>query len=101
MDVDYFHKHDITEKDPWDSNQAIPYLLFFKNQKDFFKKFDQKLMIWRKERLSCILYPASGGFENKSLIPNFLIPAFQALEVLLTPVRPIMAFRCYIVLEKR
>jgi SAM-dependent methyltransferase len=42
----------------------------------------------------------NGGFENKALIPNFLIPLFKALEVLLNPFRFLMAFRCYIVVEK-
>ncbi len=34
FDVDYFSKNDLQEKDPWDSNQAIPYLIFFKNEKN-------------------------------------------------------------------
>ena len=50
--------------------------------------------------MSCILYPASGGFENKAMIPDILIPLFKLLEILLTPFRRLLAFRCYIVLEK-
>ena len=102
FDVDYFAKNDeIAQKDPWDSNQAIPYLLFFKQYETFQNQFGGKFNVLKRERLSTILYPASGGFENKAMIPDALIPAFQLLEKLLTPLRPLLAFRCYVVLEKK
>jgi len=102
FETDYFSQKPNEEpKDPWDSNQAIPYLIFFKHFKKFNSVFGKDFKVIKKEKLSCILYPASGGFENKSMIPDFLIPAFQGLETLLTPLRPVMAFRCYIVLEKK
>lgn len=102
FDVDYFAKNgEIVQKDPWDSNQAIPYLLFFKQYETFQNQFGKKFAALKRERLSMILYPASGGFENKSMIPDALIPAFQLLEKLLTPLRPLLAFRCYVVLEKQ
>ena len=50
--------------------------------------------------MSCILYPGSGGFENKAMIPEALVPFFKLLEILLVPLRRLLAFRCYIVLEK-
>lgn len=100
MDVDYFSKDDLQNKDPWDSNQAIPYLIFFKNINKFNKEFGNKFKVVKREKLSCILYPASGGFENKALIPDFLIPVFKGIENILTPLRPLLAFRCYIVIEK-
>jgi SAM-dependent methyltransferase len=100
FNVDYFKKKGIEGKDPWDSNQAIAYLLFFKNKLKFQKLFGAKLRIVKKERMSCVLYPASGGFENKALIPDYLIPAFKFLEFILIPLRRLLAFRCYIVLEK-
>lgn len=100
MDVDYFKEKNIEKKDPWDSNQAISYLLFFKHKKKFNKMFKSDFKILKKHKMSCILYPASGGFENKAMIPDFLIPVFKFLEILLMPFRWLMAFRCYIVLEK-
>ncbi|MCY7349518.1 MAG: methyltransferase domain-containing protein [Cytophagaceae bacterium] len=103
FDVDYFLKANdgLAQKDPWDSNQAIAYLLFFKHLRIFQQRFDQQFTILKRQRLSCILYPASGGFENKSAIPDALIPVFQGVETLLTPLRPLLAFRCYVVLEKK
>ncbi len=87
-------------KDPWDSNQAIPYLLFFKHLKNFNELFGGKFRIVKKEKFSFILYPASGGFENKQMIPDFMSGLFKVIEKTLTPLRDFLAFRCYIVLEK-
>ncbi|MEO8209842.1 MAG: class I SAM-dependent methyltransferase [bacterium] len=100
FNIDYFSKADIQDKDPWDSNQAIPYLIFFKNEYKFEKDFGNKFMVIKKEKLSFILYPASGGFENKAMIPDQLITPFKGLEVLLSPFKSILAFRCFIVLQK-
>ncbi len=103
FDVDYFKKGDSIEtKDPWDSNQAISYILFFKNRKkflDYFKNIGIDFKFVKIKRLSCILYPLSGGFENRQLIPDFLIPFFKVIEVLFTPLRALFAFRDYVVIE--
>jgi SAM-dependent methyltransferase len=101
FDADYFNKSGIEDKDPWDSNQAVPYLLFYKQLKEFEANFSSKFRIVKKQRLSCILYPLSGGFENKALIPDFLIPFFRLVECCFVPLRRWFAFRCYVVLEKR
>jgi hypothetical protein len=88
------------KKDPWESNQAMAYLLFFKYRKKFLDHFGSAFKIIKGKRMSCILYPGSGGFENKAVIPDFLIPLFKFLEILLVPFRRLLAFRCYVVLEK-
>jgi SAM-dependent methyltransferase len=100
MDADYFNKADIEPKDPWDSNQAIPYLIFFKDYEKFLHLFQHQFRVIKRQKLSFMLYPASGGFENKSLIPDLIIPIFQGIEWLLKPLRNLLAFRCYLVLEK-
>ncbi len=87
-------------KDPWDANQAAAYLLFYKQAQKFREFFGDRFQVIKRKRMSCILYPASGGFENKSLIPDSIVPVFRGLEFLLTPLRPLLAFRCYVVLEK-
>lgn len=100
FDVDYFSKTDVQDKDPWDSNQAIPYLIFFKYADLFNKNFGDKFKTVEKEKLSFILYPASGGFENNAMIPDSLIKPFQIFEKILTPLSSLLAFRCYVVIEK-
>ncbi|MDZ4712994.1 MAG: methyltransferase domain-containing protein [bacterium] len=97
---DYFSKTEIQNKDPWHSNQAIPYLIFFKHIRKFRSVFGETFKIDIKEKLSFILYPASGGFENKSMIPDSFIPVFQRLEKMAKPIAPLIAFRCFVVLEK-
>lgn len=101
LNADYFAKTELKDKDPWDSNQAIPYLIFFKHFDKFNEMFGNDFAVIRKEKLSCVIYPLSGGFENRSLIPDFLTGFFLKLEKLSYPVRDLMAFRCYIVLEKK
>lgn len=101
MDVDYFKKKSVEDKEPWDSNQAIAYLLFFKYRNRFLKEFGKDFEIKKIHLMSLILYPASGGFENKAMIPDFLIPSFKLFELILTPFQKLLAFRCYIVLEKQ
>lgn len=101
FEADYYHKTAIEEKDPWDSNQAMAYLLFYKQLKEFEANFSSKFRIVKKIRMSCVLYPISGGFENKALIPDFLIPVFRFVEWVFIPLRRWFAFRCYIVLEKK
>ncbi len=101
FDIDYFEKKQIENKNTWDANQAIAYLLFFKHIKKTEHIIGNDFKIIKREKLSCILYPASGGFENKSFIPDFLIPLFQFFEFILIPFHWLMAFRCYIVLETK
>lgn len=100
FDIDYFKKNDLQTKDPWDSNQAIPYLIFFKKKDKFKDVFGDVFKIIKREKLSFILYPASGGFENKSRIPDSLIPLFKGMEYLANPFASLLAFRCFIVIEK-
>jgi SAM-dependent methyltransferase len=103
MDADYFNsdkKSPDSRKDPWDANQAAAYLLFYKQRNTFLHHLAGKFRIVKRKRMSCLLYPASGGFENKAMIPDASISLFRFLEILLAPFRFLLAFRCYLVLEK-
>ncbi len=100
MNVNYFIKTEIEDKEPWEANQAAAFLIFYKYRNRFESIFKNKLRLIKRHRMSCILYPASGGFENRSLIPEVFIPLFKLLEALLTPFRFLLAFRCYLVIEK-
>lgn len=100
FNVNYFKQKNKGAKNPWESNQAIPYLLFFKHQNQLLNKISKSFIIKKREKMSLLLYPLSGGFEKPSLIPAFLIPLFTLFELLLSPLKNLIAFRCYIVLEK-
>ena len=101
FDVDYFGLKTSEEKDPWESNQAISYLLFFKYLDKFQERFGKNLIIKKKELLSFILYPATGGFDRTQMIPTWSVPMFRAIEWFLKPLAKYLAFRCYIVIEKK
>lgn len=100
MKVDYFAKTGLEKKDPWQANQAMAYLLFFKFKKKTMGAVGDKLKIVKKHKQSCLLYPLSGGFENRQIISDFMIPLFRIIEFILIPFRFFLAFRCYIILEK-
>lgn len=99
FDKDYFQPQK-RDKKAWDSNQAIPYLLFFKHRNKFEEHLGNALSILKAEKTSLFLYPLSGGFEGPQLIPNFLIPIIRVGEKLAYMFRDILAFRCYVVIEK-
>jgi len=63
-------------RDPFDSNQAIPSLLFGRQAARFAVEFPQ-LHLARLEWLSGLSYPASGGFSRRPLLPA---PAWSALH---------------------
>ena len=87
------------DKNYFYSNQAIPTLIFERNEKIFVGKFP-RLKIFLKKRMDFILCPLSGGFHNPSLCPLFLYSTFNNLEKILYPFNRFLAFRIFVVLEK-
>ncbi len=86
-------------RDPFDANQAIPTLLFLRENERFHRAFPN-LMIQRTDLLSLFAYPLSGGFRWWSLLPNKLIPSLLRLEKRLLPaVGKYMAFRMLAVIQ--
>lgn len=84
-------------KDPYDSNQAIPTLLFGKYS-SIIKK--NNFSIITKKWLSLFAYPLSGGFQRWSLLPKSFVRILLKLENFLIPLLgPIMAFRLLVVLK--
>jgi len=100
MNKNYFGSRITEDKNPWQANQAIPYLIFFKYQHKFQSLFKNKLKIIKKEKFSFLLYPLSGGLEHPQLLPDFLYPLLKFMERYFFLLKNFMAFRCYIVLEK-
>lgn len=82
------------------SNTAIPTLLFEKNRKLFQKELPD-LKIIKKDLFSFLVYPLSGGFRYKSMIPY---PYYRALDNIektaLKPFSRFLAMRMLIVIEK-
>ena len=66
-------------RDPFDSNQAIPSLLFGRHAARFAIEFPA-LRLRRLEWLSGLSYPASGGFSHRALLPQPIWSAVHRLE---------------------
>ncbi|MCH8996887.1 MAG: methyltransferase domain-containing protein [Proteobacteria bacterium] len=87
--------------DPFDSNQAVATLLFERHRQRFERSIDA-LSIVALRRLSFFAYPLSGGFKTWSLIPVAAVRPLLKVETWLEAVLgPLMAFRLFVVLERR
>lgn len=82
------------------SNQAIPTLLFYRDRQRFERRFPD-LPILRRRRLSCLVYPLSGGFSGPCLLPQVAWPLAWGAEWCLAPLAGLMGFRLVVVVEKR
>lgn len=88
-------------RDPFDANQAIPTLMF-RRQQDRFAERLPSLRIQEYRLTSLLAYPMTGGFQPWTLIPGFLVPPLLWLERILLPVLgPLMAFRILSVIERK
>jgi SAM-dependent methyltransferase len=88
------------ERDPYDSNQAIPTLLATRYREQFHRKFPD-LRIRETRWLSFIAYPFSGGFKRWSLISERTARNLLSLEQKLEPLLGrLFGFRLLMVIEK-
>jgi len=90
------------DRDPFDSNQAIPTLLFSRvNGRRRLGKQVPELELLTREWFSLFAYPLTGGFKPWSLIPASAVKPMLRLEKTLSPIIGwLLAFRVFVVLEK-
>lgn len=98
--IDYFDYKPDMNKHPWDSNQAVAYLLFFRQLKRFNSEFNDKFKISGLNRTSFLAYPLSGGFENPPVLPKSMLRIAKSLDSRLAIFSNLLAFRVYIVLSR-
>ena len=92
-----------SDKDPFDSNQAIPTLLFdrARGRAAFSARFP-RFIVGEVERLAGPAYPASGGFGKRPLLPLAVWHALDGLEARLPKVAyRLLGFRMLVTVEKR
>jgi SAM-dependent methyltransferase len=92
------YEEDIAEA-PLEGNQARATLAFFRNRREYDERWP-RLKIVERRRFAFVLYPLSGGFTRRPLVPAALYPPLSVLERALTPLAPLLAFRCLVVLER-
>jgi SAM-dependent methyltransferase len=85
--------------DPLDSNQARATLAFFRHDAELDERWPQ-LRVRERRRLAVFVYPLSGGFTKRGVLPHLLWAPAELLERLLTPLGRLLAFRCLVVLER-
>ena len=90
------------DKDPWDSNQAIPTLLFARERNaSEVRRQVPNLKLVSLEWLSVVAYPLSGGFKPWCLVPAGAAEWLIRMEDHLPrAVRQFGAFRLFAVLER-
>ena len=94
-------EHDVrTGQAPLESNQARTTLVFYK-YRDAYRQRWPELPIIFDRRFAFLIYPLSGGFTRRPLLPNALLPVADRAEAILSPLSPLLAFRCLVVLERR
>src|SRR6516165_4692519 len=89
-------------KDPWDSNQAIPTLLFARkrNVSQVLRRVPN-LELVNLDWLSVLAYPLSGGFKKWSLLPAGVAEWLIRIEDSLPwAVRQHAAFRLFVILKR-
>ncbi len=88
-------------KDPFQSNQALPTLIFRGKAEGLRARFPG-LVVTRVERFAGLSYPASGGFSRAPLLPMPLWRALFAVERWLPRfLFRLIGFRLFVVVEKR
>lgn len=87
-------------RDPFDSNQAIPTLLFGRARRAFTEAFPS-LPMKRVSYLAGLSYPASGGFSGRLLLPFPLWTFLNRIESRLPrALMRLLGFRMLITLER-
>jgi SAM-dependent methyltransferase len=82
-----------------EGNQARATLSFFRSRGELHLRWPE-LSLLERRRLAFLLYPLSGGFSRRPLVPGWAWGPLAALERLLRPLSPLLAFRCLVVLER-
>lgn len=85
---------------PFDSNQALTTLFFFRYKRRFQEMYPSLRLI-RRHCLGFFAYPLSGGFDHPSLLPLWALRPVLLMERFLGFLSPILAFRLFVVLEKQ
>jgi SAM-dependent methyltransferase len=98
LDADGFAES--ASADPLDANLAQTTLAFYR-QRDQYRQRWPALPVVENSLLSMLVYPLSGGFTRRPLLPNALYGPLSRVERALSPLLPLAAFRCLVVLERR
>jgi len=83
-----------------EANIATTTLAFFGRAEELAERWPQLELVERR-RLSLVVYPLTGGFSRRALLPRALYRPLTLLERALAPLNLLAALRCLLVLERR
>ncbi|MBF0483290.1 MAG: class I SAM-dependent methyltransferase [Candidatus Omnitrophica bacterium] len=81
------------------ANGALPWIIFYRDQKQFSQKFPQ-LKIIKLRPHTPFRYLLSGGLSKPPLAPSYLFGFFTLIEKILSPLNPMLGMFVTIQLEK-
>ncbi len=87
------------ERNPWSSDQGIAQAVFFAQARRF-EELYPRLRIVHRSCFSTLMWPLSGGFEQKNRLPAFAVPLVRRLDRMLERFWPLTAYRCLVAVEK-
>jgi len=99
LDCDPLGEGGVCSDRPFDSNQAVATVLFFRKPERFSQEFPEFSVI-RRQRLALLSYPLTGGFGGRALLPDAAIRWLARVESRVPLLAPLLAFRTFVVLEK-
>lgn len=87
------------QKLPEQANDAMPTLVFWRGKERLGERFP--MFDFMRLRLSDpLVYPLTGGFGHKSILPQGILKALAKIEPVLTPLHRLMAFKMLVVAQK-
>lgn len=95
-----FEEDPVAAESPLASNQARATLIFFQHADEYARRWPS-LPVRERRRLAMLTYPLSGSFSRPQLVPTALYRPLALVERALSPLAPLLAFRCLVVLERR
>ena len=99
LDADVFAADERSASAPMESNQALPTLAFYRQRRETLRRWPSLALVEEK-RFAFLLYPLSGGFSRRPVVPHRLFAPLRAVESGLAPLARLLAFRCLVVLER-
>lgn len=93
-------KWELDKRNPMtESNQAISYLILKRDREKFRTIFPEFQIVYRK-RFGFLRYMMTGGLWLNQKLPDFMFPILKYIEIMLTPLMPLLAIHHIFVIKK-